>query len=92
MDFDQGGVRGNGVTGNVSLSGIFVRSARPARSGPAVNLTVHLPGGRELLLKGRVVRSATPSSLSRSPGFGLALSEKSDEYERFLSRLYDSSK
>ncbi len=92
VDFDQGGSRGSGVTGNLSRSGIFVRSPRPARSGPAVSLTVHLPGGRELLLKGWVVRSASPSSLSRSPGFGFALTEKSDDYERFLSQLFDASK
>lgn len=91
VDFDQGGSRGNGVTGNLSRSGIFIRSAHPAQSGPAVSLTVHLPGGRELLLKGRVVLDTTPSSLA-SPGFGLALTEKSDEYERFLSRLFDGSK
>ncbi len=92
VEFDQGGTRGSGVTRNISRSGVFVRSARPASSGPAVSLTVRLPGGRELLLKGWVVRSAAPSSLSRSPGFGLALTEKPEEYERFLARLFDTSK
>ena len=71
VEFDQGGSRGTGVTGDVSRGGMFVRSARPPNGGPAVSLTVHLPGGREILLMGRVVRSAAASDLSQSPGFAL---------------------
>ncbi len=92
VEFDQGGSRGTGVTGDVSRGGIFVRSARPPNSGPAVNLTVHLPGGRKLLLVGRVVRSAAASEQSPSPGFALRLTDKPAEYDEFFSRLLDPSK
>src|SRR6266540_2326753 len=49
------------VAGDISRNGMFVRSARPPNGGPAVSLTVHLPGGREILMMGRVVRSASAS-------------------------------
>ena len=76
-----------GVTREISRSGMFVRSARLPNGGPAVNLTVHLPGGREILLKGRVVPDSTPDDPARPTGFGLRLTEKPDEYDDFLARL-----
>ena len=90
VEFNQGGARGTGVTGDVSRSGMFVRSARPPNGGPAVSLTVHLPGGRQILLAGRVVRSAAAADL-QSSGFALALTEKPAEYDEFFSWLLDSS-
>jgi hypothetical protein len=57
--------------------------------GPALKLTLHLPGGRELHLEGRVVRSALTSDRSRT-GFGLALTARTDEYDQFLARLLTS--
>jgi hypothetical protein len=92
VEFDEGGSRVTGVTGEVSHSGMFVRSARLPNCGPAVNLTVHLPGGRELLLKGRVVPNSAPADPARPAGFGLHLTEKPDEYDDFLSRLLDGRK
>jgi hypothetical protein len=88
VEFDQGGARGTGVTGDVSRNGMFVRSARPPNGGPAVSLTVHLPGGREILMAGRVVRSAAASD-PQSPGFALALTDKPVEYDEFFSWLLD---
>ena len=92
VEFDQGTSRGTGVTGDVSRNGMFVRSARPPNGGPAVSLTVHLPGGREILMMGRVVRGASASDLSQSPGFALRLTDKPAEYDEFFSRLLDPSK
>ena len=92
VEFDQGGSRGAGITGDVSRSGIFVRSARTPNGGPLVSLTVHLPGGREILLMGKVVRSAATSDVSQAPGFALALTDKPAEYDEFFSWLLDFPK
>ncbi len=86
VEFEQGGSHGAGVAGNVSRTGMFVSSTQPANIGPALKLTLHLPGGRELHLEGRVVRNAEASDLSRT-GFALALTGKSDEYDQLLARL-----
>ena len=85
VEFDLGGSWERGVTGEISRSGMFVRSPRIPSVGPAVNLTVHLPGGRELLLKGRVV--PTSEDLAQPAGFGVRLTEKPGEYDEFLRRL-----
>ena len=85
VEFDVGDSWERGVTGEISRSGMFVRSQRIPNVGPAVNLTVHLPSGRELLLKGRVV--PVSDDPARAAGFGLRLTEKPDEYDSFLTRL-----
>ena len=85
VEFDLGGSWERGVTGEISRSGMFVRSPRIPNVGPAVNLTVHLPGGRELLLKGRVVPASDDPA--RPVGFGVRLTEKPGEYDEFLTRL-----
>ncbi len=92
VEFDQGTSRGTGMTGDISRNGMFVRSARPPNGGPAVSLTVHLPGGREILMMGRVVRSAFASDHAPSAGFALRLTDKPAEYDEFFSRLLDPSK
>jgi len=92
VEFDEGGSRVKGVTGEISRSGMFVRSARLPNGGPTVNLSLHLPGGRELLLKGRIVPSSAPADPARPAGFGLRLTEKPDEYDDVLSRLLDVPK
>ena len=93
VEFEQGDSQGTGVTGNVSREGMFVRASRLPNTGPSLNLTVHLPGGRKLELKGRVVRTAAAFGLARpagSSGFGLRLTAQSDEYEEFLSKVPDT--
>jgi Tfp pilus assembly protein PilZ len=71
---------------------MFVRSPRVPNAGPAVNLTLHLPGGRELLLTGRVVADTAPEDPARPDGFGLRLTERPDEYDDFLTRLREIHK
>lgn len=90
VEFDVGDSWERGVTGEISRSGMFVRSQRIPNVGPAVNLTVHLPSGRELLLKGRVV--PVSDDPARPAGFGLRLTEKPDEYDSFLTRLREARK
>ena len=85
VEFDVGDSWERGVTGEISRSGMFVRSQRIPNVGPAVNLTVHLPSGRELLLKGRVV--PVSDDPERPVGFGVRLTEKPGEYDEFVKRL-----
>jgi hypothetical protein len=91
VKFSQGPLEGTGVTGDVSRRGMFVRSKEIPGPGPMLRLTVKLPGGRELVLKGRVVRKAGPSlHSSAAPGFGLRLAEEWPEYERLFPKRRDT--
>ena len=82
VQFSQGPLQGTGVIGDISPRGVFVRSVQiPSGAGPLLRLTVNLPGGRKLVLKGRVVRRA---SSSPAAGFGLKLEEEWPDYERLF--------
>jgi PilZ domain len=83
VQFSQGPLQGTGVIGDISPRGMFVRSAQIPGTGPLLRLTVNLPGGRKLVLKGRVVRRAGASS-SPASGFGLKLEEEWPDYERLF--------
>ncbi len=88
VEFTQDSFQGRGVTGDISPRGMFVRTPQIPGTGPALRLTVHLPDGRELILRGRVVRTAADvSSPAASPGFGLRLVDESPEFDELLSRL-----
>ena len=89
VEFDREGLRGKGVTGDVSGSGMFVRVAEPPSVGPSLNMTLHLPGGRTIFLKGKVVRRAAVPGVSKPTGFGVCLTDKPADYDNFLWRLLD---
>ena len=93
VEFQQGPLQGTGVTGDVSPRGMFVRTKQIPGTGPMVRLTVNLPEGRKLVLRGKVVRSDEATSPSAaSPGFGLRLADDLPDYEDLLSRLRDKPK
>ena len=83
VEFTQDALRGTGVAENVTRRGMFVRSARTPTPGPQVRLTVSLPGGRQLVLTGRVVRQAGDPS---SKGFGLRLVDDFPGYDSLFPR------
>ena len=83
VEFTQDALRGTGVAENVTRRGMFVRSARTPTPGPQVRLTVHLPGGRQLVLTGRVVRQAGDPA---SKGFGLRLVDDFPGYDSLFPR------
>ncbi|MEO8190929.1 MAG: PilZ domain-containing protein [Acidobacteriota bacterium] len=89
VDFSHDSSQGTGVISNMSRGGMFVRSPRVPNTGPQLRLTVHLPDGRTLLLKGKVVRSAAaePSPNMPGSGFGVRLAADSPDYAKFLSQL-----
>ncbi|HKF41773.1 MAG TPA: PilZ domain-containing protein [Thermoanaerobaculia bacterium] len=91
VEFREGESFGAGVTSELSRRGMFIKSTEPPKLGPALSLTMHLPGGRTVLLKGRVVRQSG-EAIARPDGFALELTEKTDEYDAFLTRLLDPRK
>lgn len=90
VEFEQSDSRGTGVTRDISNGGMFVAASRLPNVGPTLQLTVHLPNGRSLQLKGKVVRSAAATGVSSAPtppGFGVRLTDQPEEYDELLSRL-----
>ena len=89
VEFAQGPFQGTGVTGDVSRRGMFVRSPHIPGTGPLLRLTVNLPQGRKLVLRGRVVRNARGTPPAASRGFGLRLVEEWPDFEDLFPKRGD---
>jgi hypothetical protein len=90
VEFTLDGTACSGFTNDVSPSGIFVRSNRLPDPGVAVSVNLHLPEGKRVVLRGKVVRSfRVPAALSRliPSGFAVQLSDSPEDYFQFLATL-----
>lgn len=90
IEFDSLDSSGTGFTYDISPTGMFVRSVRIPRPGTFVTATLTLPGGKKILLEGRVVRAfRAPAILSHlvPSGFSLRLSDCPEDLSRYLSTL-----
>lgn len=86
VEFSQGDLQGTGVIGDVSRRGMFVQTTRIPGTGPVLRLTVNLPGGRKLVLRGKVVRNADGTTSAPPNGFGLRLVDEWPDYENLFGR------
>jgi hypothetical protein len=90
VEFSLEGTQHSGFTNDVSPTGIFVRSSRLPELGTALSLNVHLPDGKRVVLRGKVVRSfRVPAALSRliPSGFAIQVVDSPEEYFQFLATL-----
>ena len=90
VEFSVRGASCTGFTYDISASGIFVRSVRLPDPGTVLAANLHLPEGKRVQVRGRVVRSfRVPASLSRliPSGFSIRLSESPEDYFQFLATL-----
>ena len=86
VEFSQGEMQGTGIIGDVSRRGMFVQTTRIPGTGPVLRLTVNLPGGRKLVLRGKVVRNADGTTATPPNGFGLRLVDEWPDYENLFRR------
>jgi hypothetical protein len=90
VEFDLEGTVCTGFTNDVSPTGIFIRSVRLPAPGTLLTASLHLPEGRRIAVRGRVVRShRVPTALSRliPSGFSIRLSDTPEDYFQFLTTL-----
>jgi hypothetical protein len=89
VDFTAAQEKVTGLTWDVSLSGMFVRTTRMPEEGQRLFVTLRFADGRQLLLQGEVVRTFHAPALIRHlfpTGFGMAI-KNSESYRRFVSSL-----
>ena len=90
VEFSLQGTSCTGFTYDVSPTGIFVRSIRLPQPGTILTANLHLPDGKRIAVRGKVVRSfRVPPQLSRliPSGFSMRLSESPEDYFQFLATL-----
>ena len=80
----------SGFTNDVSPTGIFVRSSRLPDLGKPIAVTLHLPEGKHVVVRGKVIRSVrVPATLSRviPSGFAMQVLDSPEDYFQFLATL-----
>jgi PilZ domain len=90
VEFHFQGTACNGFTYDISPVGIFVRSIRLPAPGTFLTASLHLPEGKRIAVRGKVVRSfRVPPTLSRliPSGFSIRLSDTPEDYFQFLATL-----
>src|ERR1700758_4155680 len=91
IDFSPSESKTTGITYDVSLTGIFVRTSRLPNEGQKLLATLRFPDGRQLLIQGEVVRTYHPSVLLRGllpTGFAMTV-KTNDGYKRFVNSVAD---
>jgi Tfp pilus assembly protein PilZ len=89
LDFGGAGSKVTGMTWDVSLGGMFVRTSRMPEVGQKLLVTLRFPEGRQLLVQAEVVRILQPSALLRDvvpAGFGVSI-RNGDSYKRFVESV-----
>lgn len=87
VDFNTQEAKTTGITYDISLGGMFVRTSRMPEEGKALLATMRFTDGRQLLIQGRVVRTFRAPALLRDQlptGFGLAVATN-ESYARFVN-------
>jgi PilZ domain len=80
-----------GISSDFSFNGLFVRTNHSFVPGTIVDLTVHLPDGKESRLKGSVRRAMKTPIAAMKNGMGIELIEKDRNYADFITSFSDSS-
>lgn len=91
VEWAGGGFASAGFTHDVSPSGVFVCSTYIPGIKRLLTLTLSLPGGRKIRLRGVTVRSyQVPVSLRRAVpnGFSVRLTEAPEDYFELLADLF----
>jgi hypothetical protein len=93
VDFTPVQSRISGMTRDVSLGGMFIRTSRPPYDGQKLLVTLRLQDRREFLFRGQVVRTfREPIPRSDQPPNGFALKiPDSESYKRFVQSVAASA-
>lgn len=90
VKFGASELNNNGLTSNLSLTGIFIRTNSGLAPGTPVNVELTLPDNRILNMKGTVMwtKRVHPklAEFSRN-GMGIMLKDNPEEYIKFVTEL-----
>lgn len=74
-----------GISTDLSITGLFIRTNHPFAPGSIIDITLHLPEGETSKLRGKVMRAhKTPMVGLKKNGMGILLLEKDAHYINFV--------
>jgi len=72
------------ISSDFSCSGLFIRTNHAFPPETLIDITIHLPGGKTSVLKGKVRRALKTTVVSLKNGMGIELIEKDQNYSDFM--------
>ena len=86
IEFSMDGATYRGISSNLSLSGLFIRTRKPFTADTVIDLMIHFPNGSTSKLKG-ITRRAIRNPLDNQNGMGIELIEKDSNYLDFINSI-----
>ncbi len=87
MTFSDGVSVFNGVSSNISISGLFIRTRKALPPGTTLKIVLELDKDRRIDLEGEVAWSLKTGIADFKNGMGVKLSVIPKEYEDIISEL-----
>jgi hypothetical protein len=87
VEFSADNQHYRGISSNLSLCGIFIRTNHAFSPDTIIHLTIHLPDGTTSAVKGRVRMALRTSVVSLKNGMGIEIIEHDSHYVNFVSSL-----
>ena len=92
VEFTVEGKTYRGISSDVSITGLFIRTSHPFAPGSLVDITIHLPDGGASHLKGIVKNAFKSEVLGFKNGMGIQITEKDADYINFLKTVFPDIK
>lgn len=86
-EFEVGKLKGKGKVRNLSEGGLFVGTAQLPQQGDTVRLSLSVPGRAPVEVSGMVWWTTREHRSHRTPGFGVQLFERGDDYDEVVREL-----
>ncbi len=83
-EFTSGGVTHRGISSDLSLKGLFIRSRHGLAPDSTLDIKIYLPDGKAALAKGIVRKTVKTDSEVSKNGMGIELFETDSNYVNFI--------
>jgi hypothetical protein len=87
-EFTAGNKSFRGISSNLSIRGLFIRTNHPFVPDTLVDITIHLPGAPDVKLKGRVRHSAKTPLVQLKSGMGIEIIVNNPRYIDFIKTVF----
>jgi hypothetical protein len=76
-----------GISSNLSVNGLFIRTNHPFVPDTLLDITIHLPGASDVKLKGRVKHSMKTPVVPLKNGMGIEIVVNNPRYVNFIKSV-----
>jgi hypothetical protein len=90
-EFNAEGKNYRGISSDLSVSGLFIRTQHAFVPDTLLDIVIHLPDSIEVKLKGRVRRSIKTPVVSIKNGMGIEILENDSRYVNFVKSVFPGS-